>query len=133
MAQSKNTEFEQEARELFTTLARRSAPASTSANAGEIRSLLRRARIRLEVAGNDSDIDEAIDILAQALDLNPDNAETHQLLTQAARRSTRHAMKVEGLLDRYGIELDAPAVEERVPEPPPAAQMVISQPQVLCR
>lgn len=130
MAQSKNTEFEQEARELFTTLARRSAPASTSTSAGEIRSLLRRARIRLEVAGNDSDIDEAIDILAQALDLNPDNAETHQLLVQAARRSTRHAMKVEGLLDRYGIEIDAPAVEEHAPEPPPAAHMVISQPQI---
>lgn len=118
MAQSKNTEFEQEARDLFTLLARRSTP-NTGNN--EIRSLLRRARIRLELAANDSDIDEAIDILAQALDLNPDSAETHQLLMQAAQRSSQHAMKVQGLLERYGIELEPPAEPEQLPEPPKAA------------
>jgi tetratricopeptide (TPR) repeat protein len=120
MADAKNTEFEGEARDLFTMLAKRSAPpAQQSEGGGEVRGLLRRARIRIDVAGDDTDIDEAIDILAEALDLDPDNGETHSLLAQAARHSAQHELKVEGLLERYGISIDAPltAPEEEIVSP----------------
>ena len=113
MAEAKNTEFEGEARDLFTALAKRSAPpAQQSEGSSEVRGLLRRARIRIDVAGDDTDIDEAIDILAQALDLEPDNGETHSLLAQAAQRSPQHTLKVEGLLERYDIDIEATATEE---------------------
>lgn len=107
LAQSKNTAHEAEARELFTALARRSTPSGDeggSGGNGEVRSLLRRARIRIDVAGDDQDIDEAIDILAEALDLDPDNRETHQLLAQAAQHSSQHALKVQDLVERYGFD-----------------------------
>lgn len=106
LTQSKNTPFEDEARELFSQLARMEKPSSGGAESGQVRSLLRRARIRIEIAGDDHDFDEAIDILAQALDLDPENAETHELLLQASQRSTQHAVKVQGLVDRYGLELE---------------------------
>ena len=113
MAEAKNTPYEDEARDLFTQLARRSAPnAPRSEGSSEVRGLLRRARIRIDVASDDTDIDEAIDILAEALELDPDNRETQSLLADAASQSSQHAMKVEGLLDRYGIELDTSAPPE---------------------
>jgi hypothetical protein len=47
MAQAKNTDYEPEARELFTFLAKRSGPAAPrSESPAEVRGLLRRARIR---------------------------------------------------------------------------------------
>src|SRR5690349_10223321 len=61
LAQSKNTEYEQAARDLFTRLARQSAPAAAKPESAEVRALLRRARIRIDVAGSDQDLDEAID------------------------------------------------------------------------
>ncbi|HLA41911.1 MAG TPA: tetratricopeptide repeat protein, partial [Aggregatilineales bacterium] len=114
MAQAKNTEYEDEARELFKALARRSSPgnAARSESSSEVRTLVRRARIRIDVAGDDTDIDEAIDILAQALDLDPDNRETQTLLAQAAQHSARHTHTVQGLLERYGIDLDTPPPPE---------------------
>lgn len=125
MAQAKNTEYEPEARELFTLLAKRSAPsAARSESPSEVRGLLRRARIRLDVANDDSDIDEAIDILAEALALDPNNAETLQLLGKAAQASAQHAAKVDGLVQRYGLTLDAPPPTPASPPPPvaPAAE-----------
>ena len=113
LAQSKNTIHESDARELFGELARRSAPASPE-NA-QVRALLRRARIRIEIAGDEDDIDEAIDILAEALEQAPDNPETLSLLHEAASRSPHLDLKVRGLLERYGLETPAPS-----PEPPPA-------------
>ncbi|MBI5958312.1 MAG: SH3 domain-containing protein, partial [Chloroflexi bacterium] len=65
---------------------------------------------------DEDDIDEAIDILAQALDHDPNNPETFDLLNQAAERSPHLALKVRGLLQRYG--LDKPQTEA----PRPAAQ-----------
>lgn len=112
LAQSKNTAFEIEARQLFAELARHNAPASPATAA--VRALLRRARIRIEIAGDEDDIDEAIDILAEALDHDPNNQETHELLQQAAERSPHLAMKVRGLLDRYGLDID-----EVSPDTPP--------------
>jgi len=126
MVETKNTPLEAEAKALFTQLARRSA-APESSGASEVRALLRRARIRIDVATDDHDIDEAIDILAEALDLDPDYGETHTLLSQAAARSAQHALKVQGLLERYGIDAappppagdyDEPAAY--TPPPPPS-------------
>src|SRR5690554_4454633 len=105
LAQSKNTPYEAAARDLFAELARRSAPASPET--ATVRGLLRRARIRIEIAGDEDDIDEAVDILAQALEHDPDNPEVLELLHQAAERSPQVHLKVSGLLERYG--LDAPA------------------------
>lgn len=129
LAQSKNTQYEAEARELFTQLARHSAPPTPEA--ATIRGLLRRARIRIEIAGSEDDIDEAIDILAEALDLDPNNSEIHELLVNAAERSPHLDMKVQGLLERYGIDpgavgttlAAAPAAPraERAAPPPPAS------------
>lgn len=103
LAQSKNTPFEAEARQLFTELARHSAPPTPEAAA--VRGLLRRARIRIEIAGDEDDIDEAIDILAEALDADPHNQETYELLHQAAASSPHLELKVRGLLERYDLEM----------------------------
>jgi tetratricopeptide (TPR) repeat protein len=115
LAQSKNTPHEQAARELFAELARRSAPASPEA--ATVRNLLRRARIRIEIAGDEDDIDEAVDILAEALDHDPDYPETLDLLQQAASRSSQVALKVRGLLDRYGLTM--PIQSPTIPPPQP--------------
>lgn len=106
LTQSKNTEFEDEARELFSQLARMSAPGRNNPENSQVRSLLRRARIRMEIAGDDRDYDEAIDILAEALNISPDHPETQELLIQAAQRSSQHALKVRGLSERYDLNLD---------------------------
>lgn len=142
LAQSKNTAYEDEARELFSLLARLSAPSSASAESNQIRGLLRRARIRIEIAGDDHDFDEAIDILAQALDLDPGYVETHDLLMQAAQHSPQHAIKVQGLLDRYGLVFNsedetetplppptpAPAKRTETPPPPKSSEAPVSGP-----
>jgi tetratricopeptide (TPR) repeat protein len=120
LAQAKNTPYEAEARELFGELARRSSPASPEAST--VRGLLRRARIRIEIAGDEDDIDEAVDILAEALDADPRNRETLELLQQAAQRSPHLELKVQGLLDRYGLEM--PQTPARpAPPPPPESQI----------
>ena len=122
LAQSKNTQYEAQARDLFTELARHSAP--TSPEAATVRGLLRRARIRIEIAGDEDDIDEAIDILAEALDHDPTNPETLELLQQAAERSPHLELKVQGLLDRYGLDMDdvlPPPAEPQPAHQPPAA------------
>ena len=85
LAQSKNTPYEAEARDLFAQLAHLGAPATPEAAA--VRGLLRRARIRIEIAGDEDDIDEAIDILAEALDHDPNHPEVHELLQQAPRHA----------------------------------------------
>ncbi len=116
---SKNTPYEAEAKTLFAELARRStAPAPESA---AVRGLLRRARIRMEIAAGDDDFDEAIDILAEALAQDPANPDTLALLRQAAQRSPQLGMKAHDLLDRYGLSLDeAPAKEAfEAAAPPP--------------
>jgi tetratricopeptide (TPR) repeat protein len=104
---SKNTPHESEAKTLFAELARRSAsPAPESA---AVRGLLRRARIRMEIAADDDDFDEAIDILAEALAQDPDNPDTLALLQQAGQRSSQLGLKVRDLLTRYGINQPEPA------------------------
>ncbi|MEP0763968.1 MAG: hypothetical protein HRF48_14665, partial [Chloroflexota bacterium] len=119
LAQSKNTQYEAEARELFAQLARHSAPPTPEA--ATIRGLLRRARIRIEIAGSEDDIDEAIDLLAEALDLDPNNSEIHELLMEAAERSPHLEMKVQGLLERYGIDPGAVGAPPTGAPAPPRA------------
>src|SRR4051812_2899986 len=104
LASSKNTPFEEEAKTLFAELARRgTAPAPESA---ALRGLLRRARIRMEIAAGDEDFDEAVDILAEALAQDPGSMDAVNLLRQAAQRNAQLSMKVRDLLNRYGIPLD---------------------------
>src|SRR5450432_1368232 len=85
LADAKNTPNEAGAQALFGELARLSSP--TSPVAATVRGLLRRARIRIEIAGDDDDIDEAIDILAEALALSPRDQDVITMLEDAARHN----------------------------------------------
>lgn len=117
---SKNTAYEEEAKALFAELARRSATPAPEASAQ--RGLIRRARIRMEIAAGDDDFDEAVDILAQALDQDPTNVEALALLQQAAQRGPQLEMRVRDLLNRYNISLSEPTEDEPPSpedEPPP--------------
>ncbi len=118
---SKNTPYESEAQNLFAELARRiAAPASDSTAVG---ATLRRARIRMEVAADDDDFDEAIDILSEALKLDPHSPDTLALLRQAGLRNPQLGMKVRDLLARYGIDDPlSPAEPIRTSYNPPASQ-----------
>lgn len=109
LADAKNTPYETAAQALFAELARVSSP--TSPIAATIRGLSRRARIRIETAGDDDDIDEAIDILAEALALNRQDADVIALLDQAAARGGQAARRVSDLYARYNVE--------RAPTPSP--------------
>lgn len=112
---SKNTPYEEEARALFAELAQRSARPAPVPESGVMRGILRRARIRMELAGDEDDYDAAIDILAGALEQDPENAELQDLLRQAAGRSAQLEMKVRDLLAQYGMKL-----QQVAPPPPPA-------------
>ncbi len=106
LTDAKNTPYESAAQALFAELARLSNPTSPSAAA--VRGLLRRARIRIEIAGDDDDIDEAIDILAEALAMAAQNAEhpdenVIELLQQAGERSPHARQRVSDLFLRYGV------------------------------
>jgi tetratricopeptide (TPR) repeat protein len=105
---AKNTPYEEDAKSIFAEIARRSVPATS--DSGTQRSALRRARIRMEMAAGDDDIDEAIDVLAGAIDQDPKNTEVLALLRQAAARSAQHEARVRDLLKRYGLTLDLPQV-----------------------
>src|SRR5690606_28988741 len=87
LADAKNTSYEADAQALFGELARRSNP--TSPTAATVRGLLRRARIRLEIAGDDDDIDEAIDILAEALTLAPRDPDVITMLEDAGSHNAQ--------------------------------------------
>ncbi len=105
LTDAKNTAYEAAAQALFGELARLSSP--TSPTAATVRGLVRRARIRIEIAGDDDDIDEAIDILAEALGLNPQDPDVISLLQEAAGRSQQAAQRVNDLYARYGIQRPA--------------------------
>lgn len=134
MAAARNTPFEAAARELFAMIARRmtasratpSAPAQSPTDDGVVRGLLRRARIRIELAGDEDDVDDAIDILAEALRRDPQNSDTHALLQMAAAQGPMLAMKVRELFARYDLDFE-PVMEEppqeEAPLPPPVKQL----------
>ncbi len=114
LTDAKNTPYEGAAQALFGELARLSSP--TSPTAATVRGLLRRARIRIEIAGDDDDVDEAIDILAEALGLNPQDPDVLALLQEAAGRSQQATQRVNDLYARYGIK--APSPKSITPVPP---------------
>ncbi len=114
---TKNTPFEETAKALFADLARRSAPPAPEV--ASQRAALRRARIRMEMAAGDEDYDEAIDILAQVLEQDPNNSDALALLHQAAAHGAQHAMKVRDLLTRYGLSLPSTPPPTAAYMPPP--------------
>lgn len=114
LADAKNTPYEQAAQALSGELARLSNP--TSPAAATVRGLVRRARIRIEIAGDDDDIDEAIDILAEGLALNTQDTDVIGLLQEAANRSPQAAQRVNDLFARYGIQ----RISQSTPPPTPA-------------
>ena len=127
LSEAKNTAYEADAHALFAELAQHSR--SVQESNPQLRGLLRRARIRIEMAGDDDDIDEAIDILTEAVASNPADAEVIDLLQQAASQTPHAAQRVRDLFNRYGVDAEplpsdtlpsAPA-EIRNAEPPPRA------------
>ncbi|MCA9913789.1 MAG: tetratricopeptide repeat protein, partial [Anaerolineae bacterium] len=86
-----------------------------------MRGLIRRARIRIEIAGDADDIDEAIDILSEAIGLDSDNDEVINLLQQAASHNQQAAQRVSDLFSRHGV--DEPVSQPMSPtaETPPQA------------
>lgn len=128
LTDAKNTPYEASAQALFAELARVSSP--TSPAAATVRGLVRRARIRIEIAGDDDDVDEAIDILAEGLALNAQDPDVINLLREAAGRSSQAAQRVNDLFARYGVKV-APASPPPLPvnpAPPSAAPSVPSYP-----
>ncbi|MDQ7037394.1 MAG: hypothetical protein Q9P01_21895 [Anaerolineae bacterium] len=124
LSEAKNTQYEAEAQALFAELAQRSRDQASPANPA-VRGLMRRARIRIEMAGDDDDIDEAIDILTEAISMNPDDADVIDLLQQAAAQNEQAAQRVRDLFNRYGVDAQvspqvaAPQQQPQDDPPPP--------------
>lgn len=122
LGDARNTPYEEAARQLFAEIAQLSSPANAAAV--QLRTLLPRARIRIEMAGDDDDIDQAIDLLAEAIILDPANEDTLRLLDEAAAHNPQAGRRVQDLLARHGIRrtLSAPAAQTgdqpRQPAPP---------------
>lgn len=123
LADAKNTAYEYEAQSVFSLLAQRDQPANT--DSVQIKGLIRRARIRIEIAGDADDIDEAIDILEQAINLNPNNTEVIELLAQAAAHNSQANYRVNDLYSRYGIQAQ-PQARPGITEATPGSQSPIS-------
>jgi tetratricopeptide (TPR) repeat protein len=112
MTDAKNTPYESAAQALFAEVARRgrSQPGSTDATSdnttasAEVRGMLRRARIRIEIAGDDDDLDDALDLLADVFARTPDNAEAIELAQRAAGQSQLAAHRVQDMFTRYNIQ-----------------------------
>ena len=126
LTDAKNTPHEAAAQALFADLARMSNP--TSATSATIRGLLRRARIRIEIAGDDDDIDEAIDILSEALALDSQAPDVIAMLQQAAGYSPQALQRVGDLFTRHGVDAPAAAPE---PEPEPESPEEGEPPEAL--
>lgn len=144
LADAKNTPHEAAVQALFAEIARMgSSTPSVKRTSDEqpalsnnpaLRGLVRRARIRIEIAGDEDDIDAAIDILAQALEVDSKDAELLQLLETAGQRTGQAAQRVNDLFARYGVNRRAnstpsysdprqtstqPRSTQTMPTPPP--------------
>jgi tetratricopeptide (TPR) repeat protein len=102
LMEAKNTPLENRAQELFAQIAG-SQTGSAKPNTAALRGLARRARIRIEIAGDDDDIDEAIDILADALRIDSGNADVIGLLQQAGSHSAQAKQRVQELFSRHNV------------------------------
>jgi len=116
LTEAKNTPLEADAQALFSQIAGSHHPAGSHTT--RIRGLVRRARIRIEIAGNDDDIDEAIDILADALQLDAGHPDVISLLQQAGSHSAQFKQRVQELFERHQVD-SAPAQEAAPPPPAP--------------
>lgn len=117
LTEAKNTPLEAAARDLFSEIAGGRPAAKASADTAVVRGLVRRARIRIEIAGDDDDIDEAIDILADALQLDADSPDVISLLQQAGSHSAQAKQRVQELFARHQVN---PAPPEEPAQPPTA-------------
>src|SRR5690606_31520227 len=98
-----------------------------SAASGAVKGLMRRAKIRTEVAGDDDDIDAALDILAAALAQDTPDPELLDMLEQAGGRSGHAAQRVNDMFQRYGINRKVQAPEPRATQTYPAARSTQTQ------
>ncbi len=108
LTDAKNTPQEAAAQTLFAALAQQTN--TVSPTAATIRGLLRRARIRIEIAGDDDDIDEAIDLLVEAVKIDPNHPEVINLLQEAASQTPQAAQRVRDLFSQHKI--DDPVIRE---------------------
>lgn len=102
LMEAKNTPLEQMAQELFAEIAG-SHTTQSRPNTAALRGLVRRARIRIEIAGDDDDIDEAIDILADALRMDAGNQDAISLLQQAGAHSAQAKQRVQEIFARHDV------------------------------
>ena len=122
LMEAKNTPLENTAQELFAEIAG-SQTSSAKPNSAALRGLARRARIRIEIAGDDDDIDEAIDILADALRMDSGNPDVISLLQQAGSHSAQARQRVQELFDRHNVSsapTQTPAGSSAESRPPPS-------------
>jgi tetratricopeptide (TPR) repeat protein len=109
LTDAKNTPQESAAQALFAEVARAAGGAAPQ-SAVTARGMARRARIRLELASDEQDVDEAIDILAEGLAVSPKDSELIALLEQAGAHSAQARQRVNDIFVRHGIP--------RLPPPP---------------
>ncbi len=118
LMEAKNTPLEQTAQALFAEIAG-SQTTQVRPNTAALRGLVRRARIRIEIAGDDDDIDEAIDILADALRMDASNQDAISLLQQAGAQSAQAKQRVQEIFTRHGIR-SAPSSDAGARASPPS-------------
>ena len=118
LMEAKNTPLEQVAQELFAEIAG-SQSIQTRPNTTALRGLVRRARIRIEIAGDDDDIDEAIDILSDALRMDPGYQDAISLLQQAGAHSAQAKQRVQDIFARHNVR-SAPASDSGERAAPPS-------------
>lgn len=112
LTEAKNTPLESVVQTLFSEIAASSQSGSQS-NIATIRGLVRRARIRIEIAGDDDDVDEAIDILADALQLDARSQDAINLLLQASEHSAQARQRVQELFARHNISFPSSQPSQR--------------------
>jgi tetratricopeptide (TPR) repeat protein len=108
MSDAKNTAFEGATQALFADIARLLANPSAITMPPATRGALRRARIRIEMAGDTDDIEEAIDILSEVIAQTPNDEETIQLLILAGQNNPIAQRRVSDLFGRYGVNASVP-------------------------
>ncbi len=117
LMEAKNTPLEQMAQALFAEIAGSHSTTPARPNTAALRGLVRRARIRIEIAGDDDDIDEAIDILADALRMDASSDDVISLLQQAGSHSAQARQRVQEIFNRHNVQ-SAPTRETSPRRPP---------------
>ncbi len=126
LMEAKNTPLEQVAQDLFAEIAG-SQTSQARPNTAALRGLVRRARIRIEIAGDDDDIDEAIDILSDALRMDPGYQDAISLLQQAGAHSAQARQRVQDIFARHNVR-SAPASDAAERSAPPSRAAAAAEP-----